>query len=107
MPKLNSNEEDAERKGKSPSNANILPQQPSIKQEEVPEPGSPQVHLPSTNSLNHHHLYTVSFFFVLLNFLDTFKDVIAVVRIFNLICVTHKNVLHNLHINFREYFSPR
>ena len=76
MPKLNSNEEDAERKRKSPSNANILPQQPSIKQEEVPEPGSPQVHLPSTNSLNHHHLYTVSNDSLFLQNLTQFEDVI-------------------------------
>lgn len=110
MPKLNSNEEDADRKRKSPSNANILPQQPSIKQEEIPEPGSPQVHLPSTNSLNHHHLYTVSnesLFFKL----ELFEDVIAVINseLLSLIYVTHKKIfaLHNLQINFREYFSPR
>lgn len=60
MPKSNSNDIDTpEEKRNSPSDhANILPHQPSIKQEERESDvaGSPQVHLP--NPLN--SMYTVS-----------------------------------------------
>lgn len=87
MPKLNSNDTDGEGKRKSPSNANILPQQPSIKQEETLESvGSPQVHLPS-NPLNH-NIYTVSQIYILFSpFKLLLNEIEMLLRIMSLIII--------------------